>query len=147
MGGSRARARVALACRLNSYLRSERRNGPVREDLVEVVLRVVEAIPPGSAATYGMIARAIGTGPRIVGRIMHEWGGGVPWWRVVNVHGTFPTTVREDGLSHWVSEGMPHDFEREKLLLDECVVSEEWLDNVAHTILDDLRNGVEMSDF
>ena len=72
VGGSRARARAALACRLNSYLRSERRNGTVREELVEVVLRVVEAIPPGSAATYGMIARAIGTGPRIVGRIMHE---------------------------------------------------------------------------
>ena len=48
----------------------------MREDLVEVVLRVVEAIPPGSAATYGMIARAIGTGPRIVGRIMHEWAVG-----------------------------------------------------------------------
>ena len=41
---------------------------------------------------------------------------------------------------------MPHDFERGKLLLDECVVSEEWIDNVARTILDDLRNGVEMSD-
>ena len=146
MGGSRARARAALACRLNSYLRSERRNGTVRDELVEAVLRVVEAIPPGSAATYGMIARAIGTGPRIVGRIMHEWGGGVPWWRVVNVHGTFPTTVREDGLSHWVSEGMPHDFERGKLLLDECVVGEEWLDNVARTILDELRKSAEMSD-
>ena len=118
----------------------------MREELVEAVLRVVEAIPPGSAATYGMIARAIGTGPRVVGRIMHEWGGGVPWWRVVNVHGTFPTTVREDGLSHWVSEGMPHDFERGKLLLDECVVGEEWLDNVARTILDELRKSAEMSD-
>lgn len=61
----------------------------MREELVEAVLRVVEEIPPGRAATYGMIARAVGTGPRVVGRIMHDWGGGVPWWRVVNVHGTF----------------------------------------------------------
>ena len=45
----------------------------VREELVEAVLRVVEEIPPGRAATYGMIARAVGTGPRVVGRIMHDW--------------------------------------------------------------------------
>ena len=47
----------------------------MREELVEAVLRVVEAIPPGRVATYGMIARAVGTGPRVVGRIMHDWGG------------------------------------------------------------------------
>ena len=70
----------------------------VREELVEAVLRVVEEIPEGCVATYGMIARAVGTGPRVVGRIMHDWGGGVPWWRVVNVHGTFPTTVRGEGF-------------------------------------------------
>ena len=29
----------------------------MREELVEAVLRVVEAIPPGRVATYGMIAR------------------------------------------------------------------------------------------
>ena len=42
----------------------------MREELVETVLRVVEEIPEGRAATYGMIARAVGTGPRVVGRIM-----------------------------------------------------------------------------
>ena len=39
----------------------------MREELVEAVLRVVESIPVGRAATYGMIARAVGTGPRVVG--------------------------------------------------------------------------------
>ena len=39
--------------------RRERR-GAVREELVEAVLRVVEEIPPGRVATYGMIARAVG---------------------------------------------------------------------------------------
>ena len=34
----------------------------MREELVEAVLRVVEEIPPGRVATYGMIARAVGTG-------------------------------------------------------------------------------------
>lgn len=32
----------------------------MREELVEAVLRVVEEIPPGRVATYGMIARAVG---------------------------------------------------------------------------------------
>ena len=45
----------------------------MREELVEAVLRVVEEIPEGRVATYGMIARAVGTGPRVVGRIMHDW--------------------------------------------------------------------------
>ena len=57
----------------------------MREELVEAVLRVVEEIPPGRAATYGMIARAVGTGPRVVGRIMHDWGGGVPWYYITDM--------------------------------------------------------------
>ena len=80
----------------------------MREELVEAVLRVVEEIPEGRVVTYGMIARAVGTGPRVVGRIMHDWGGGVPWWRVVNVHGTFPTTVRGEGFSEWGSLTIRH---------------------------------------
>lgn len=118
----------------------------MREELVEAVLCVVEEIPPGRAATYGMVARAVGTGPRVVGRIMHDWGGGVPWWRVVNVHGTFPTTVRGDGFSHWEQEGMPHDPLRGKLQLSACLVDQCWLDGVAQSVLQKLRNPAEMSD-
>ena len=110
----------------------------MREELVEAVLRVVEEIPAGSVATYGMIARAVGTGPRVVGRIMHDWGGGVPWWRVVNVHGTFPTTVR--------GEGIPHDLTRGKVLIKECVVEQEWLDSVARSVIEKLQNNAELSD-
>jgi hypothetical protein len=118
----------------------------VREELVEAVLRVVEEIPEGRVATYGMIARAVGTGPRVVGRIMHDWGGGVPWWRVVNVHGTFPTTVRGEGFFEWEREGIPHDSTRGKVLIKDCVVEQEWLDAVAHSILENLRDHAEMSD-
>jgi alkylated DNA nucleotide flippase Atl1 len=117
----------------------------VREELVEAVLRVVEEIPPGRAATYGMIAQAVGTGPRVVGRIMHDWGGGVPWWRVVNVHGTFPTTIRGEGFSEWEKEGMPHDLERGKLHLKQCAVEQEWLDSVARTVIENLQNAAELS--
>ena len=118
----------------------------MREELVEAVLRVVEEIPPGRVATYGMIARAVGTGPRVVGRIMHDWGGGVPWWRVVNVHGTFPTTVRGEGFFEWELEGNPHDSTLGKVLIKDCVVGHEWLDAVAHSILENLRDYAEMSD-
>ena len=116
----------------------------MREELVEAVLRVVEAIPPGRVATYGMIARAVGTGPRVVGRIMHDWGGGVPWWRVVNVHGTFPTTVRGRGIIEWEREGIPHDSTREKVLLGQCLVSQEWLDGVVRTIRKNVLESPEL---
>ena len=118
----------------------------MREELVEAVLRVVEGIPAGRVATYGMIARAVGTGPRVVGRIMHDWGGGVPWWRVVNVHGTFPTTVRSEGFSEWEREGIPHDPTRGKVLVKACVVEQDWLDAVARQVIENLQNDAEMSD-
>ena len=117
----------------------------MREDLVEAVLRVVEEIPPGRVATYGMIARAVGTGPRVVGRIMHDWGGGVPWWRVVNVHGTFPTTVRGEGVDEWQREGIPHDRERAQVTLSTCVVDQGWLDGVARAVVAELRKSAELS--
>ena len=117
----------------------------MREELVEAVLRVVEEIPPGRVATYGMIARAVGTGPRVVGRIMHDWGGGVPWWRVVNVHGTFPTTVRGEGVDEWQREGIPHDRERAQVALSACVVDQAWLDGVAQAVLENLRKSAELS--
>ena len=117
----------------------------MREELVEAVLRVVEAIPPGRAATYGMIAAALGTGPRVVGLIMRDWGGSVPWWRVVNVHGTFPTTIRGRGVDEWEREGIPHDRVRGRLVLSTCVVEQEWLDGVAREVLANLRNSGKMS--
>ena len=117
----------------------------MREELVEAVLRVVEAIPPGRAATYGMIAAALGTGPRVVGLIMRDWGGSVPWWRVVNVHGTCPTTIRGRGVDEWEREGIPHDRVRGRLVLSACVVEQEWLDGVAREVLTNLRNSGKMS--
>ncbi|MBB2946455.1 alkylated DNA nucleotide flippase Atl1 [Actinoplanes lutulentus] len=37
--------------------------------------------------TYGDIARTTGTGARMVGRILHNGGHDIPWWRVVNAEG------------------------------------------------------------
>ncbi len=66
-----------------------------REEYVEAVLTAVESIPPGRVATYGDIAAFVGQGgPRQVGAVMREYGGGVPWWRVIRASG-----IPADGVS------------------------------------------------
>lgn len=71
---------------------------------VERVLRVVEAIPAGRVAAYGEVGAIVGVGPRLVGRILREWGSSVPWWRVTNASGDHPLLAR--ALPHWQAEGI-----------------------------------------
>jgi alkylated DNA nucleotide flippase Atl1 len=69
------------------------------EDYAELVLRVVEQIPPGRVATYGDIAEIVGRGgPRQVGHVMALFGGGVPWWRVVRADGRPARSLEVTGL-------------------------------------------------
>lgn len=75
--------------------------------LTEKVLRCVEQIPAGQVVTYGDIAGIVGTGPRVVGRVMSEWGSGVAWWRVVNASGNLPEhKPREPWKAHWSEESI-----------------------------------------
>ena len=73
---------------------------------VERVLRTVEAIPPGRVAAYGQIGAIAGVGPRLVGRIMREWGSSVPWWRVTNAAGELPPPLLARAREHWDAEGI-----------------------------------------
>jgi methylated-DNA-protein-cysteine methyltransferase-like protein len=62
---------------------------------VEAVLAVVERIPPGRVMSYGAVADLLhetyGRGSaRRVGTIMAQYGGSVPWYRVVNSTGRLP---------------------------------------------------------
>lgn len=58
------------------------------DEFAELVLDVVERIPPGRVMSYGDLAELLGQGgPRQVGRVMALWGGGVPWWRVIRADG------------------------------------------------------------
>jgi methylated-DNA-protein-cysteine methyltransferase-like protein len=62
---------------------------------LEAVLAVVERIPPGRVMSYGAIAEYLhdefGRGSaRRVGTIMAQYGGAVPWHRVVNSSGRLP---------------------------------------------------------
>jgi alkylated DNA nucleotide flippase Atl1 len=75
---------------------------------VEQVLAVVEAIPPGRVMSYGDIAEYVGEGgPRQVGRVMSEFGGGVPWWRVIRTDGSPPSSHEGEGLQRLRAEGAP----------------------------------------
>ncbi len=83
------------------------------EAYVESVLRVVESIPVGRVMAYGAIAEVVGTGgPRQVGKVMSEYGGGVPWWRVVRADGTLPAPHRRRARERYLAEGTPLVRER-----------------------------------
>jgi alkylated DNA nucleotide flippase Atl1 len=78
------------------------------EVYVEIVLSLVEQIPPGRASTYGTIAEAVGRGgPRGVGRVMATHGGGVPWWRVVRADGSLPPSHQGEALARYREEQTP----------------------------------------
>ena len=79
-----------------------------QEEYVEAVLSVVERIPSGHVTTYGAIADAVGTGgPRQVGNVMANYGGPVPWWRVVRADGTLPLCHDGESRQHHLAEGTP----------------------------------------
>ena len=75
----------------------------------ELVLDLVERIPPGRVLAYGDVAEilAAGGGPRQVGRAMARGGGGVPWWRVVRASGHPATGHEREALRRLRAEGTP----------------------------------------
>ena len=78
------------------------------EEYVERVLAVVEQVPRGRVTTYGAIADAVGSGgPRRVGRVMSQYGGPVPWWRVVRADGSLPPSHGDEARAAYLDEGTP----------------------------------------
>jgi alkylated DNA nucleotide flippase Atl1 len=80
-------------------------------DYVEAVLSLVERIPPGRVMSYGAIAEylyeAFGqASPRRVGTIMAQYGGSVPWYRVVNAAGRMPPGHEQRARRLLEREGM-----------------------------------------
>lgn len=81
-------------------------------DLEELVLRLVERVPPGRATTYGAVAAAVREvlgrgGPRQVGSVLARSGGGVPWWRVVRADGSVAPGLVDRAAAHHRAEGVP----------------------------------------
>lgn len=84
----------------------------VDEEYVEAVLSLVERIPTARVMSYGAIAEAVGQtlergGPRQVGTVMAQSGGGVPWWRVVTAAGAVPRHNEIRALRELAAEGTP----------------------------------------
>jgi alkylated DNA nucleotide flippase Atl1 len=78
------------------------------EEYVEAVLACVESVPRGRVTTYGAIAEAVGRfGPRRVGNVMAEHGGGVAWWRVVRADGSLPPSHHDTARQAYREEGTP----------------------------------------
>ena len=77
-------------------------------DFAERVLEVTERIPAGRVMSYGDIAEFLGEGgPRQVGRVMSQWGGGVAWWRVIHSDGSFLAGHEREALTRYLAEGTP----------------------------------------
>jgi methylated-DNA-protein-cysteine methyltransferase related protein len=77
-------------------------------DYAELVLSLVEQIPPGRVMTYGAIAEYLGSGgPRQVGSVMSHYGGPVPWHRVVNASGRVVPGHEQEALRRLRDEGTP----------------------------------------
>jgi alkylated DNA nucleotide flippase Atl1 len=82
------------------------------EQYVELVLGCVEQVPRGRVTTYGAIAEVVGQvagggGPRLVGSVMAQHGGPVPWWRVVRADGSLPPSHDDEARAHYLEEGTP----------------------------------------
>ncbi|MFC7496892.1 MULTISPECIES: MGMT family protein [unclassified Nocardioides] len=80
------------------------------ERYVELVLRCVESVPRGRVTTYGAIAEVVGAvvgggGPRLVGTVMANHGGPVPWWRVVRADGSLPPSHQGEARQAYLEEG------------------------------------------
>jgi methylated-DNA-protein-cysteine methyltransferase related protein len=70
------------------------------------VLDAVDAVPPGEVASYGEIAAAAGTSPRVVGRVLARLGDEVPWHRVVRADGSVARHLEREQLDRLVAEGV-----------------------------------------
>ncbi|GAB3487558.1 MGMT family protein [Nocardiopsis coralliicola] len=85
---------------------------PLRDALpseyAERVLDLVERIPPGRVLAYGDIAAILAEGgPRQVGTVMAQWGGAVPWWRVLRADGSPPQGLEAEALARYAEEATP----------------------------------------
>ncbi len=65
----------------------------------EAVYSLVKIIPKGKVATYGQIARLSETGPRVVGKYLHQNQNSevVPCHRVVHADGSLATSYAFGG--------------------------------------------------
>jgi alkylated DNA nucleotide flippase Atl1 len=75
--------------------------------LAERILSCVESIPPGKVMSYGDVAEYVGSrAPRMVGRVLAEDGGTVPWHRVLRSDGSCAEHLYVEQRQRLLSEGV-----------------------------------------
>jgi alkylated DNA nucleotide flippase Atl1 len=83
------------------------------QEVREVVLDLVAAVPPGCATTYGDLAGLASdrldrpVTARAVGRVLAAGTDGEPWWRVVGHDGRLPPGLAEPARERLLAEGCP----------------------------------------
>jgi alkylated DNA nucleotide flippase Atl1 len=75
--------------------------------LPDDVAAVVRLVPSGCVVSYGDVAELLGTGPRVVGRVMgtHDEPD-LPWWRIVRADGGMDEHIIDRAIPHWREEGI-----------------------------------------
>lgn len=73
----------------------------------DLVLALVDQVPPGRVTTYGELGRLAGVGPRRAGRTLAQHGHLVAWWRVVRADGRPPQGHQARALARYLEEGTP----------------------------------------
>ncbi|GEL16982.1 MGMT family protein [Pseudonocardia asaccharolytica] len=77
------------------------------EQTVEAVRSVVATIPAGETMSYGEVAARAGiSSARLVGRILAEDGGDLPWHRVLRADGTCAPQVAVEQAARLRAEGV-----------------------------------------
>jgi methylated-DNA-protein-cysteine methyltransferase related protein len=71
------------------------------------VLACVDSIPPGRVMTYGDVAEYVGIrSARMVGRVLANDHGTVPWHRVLRADGSLPEHLYTEQRQRLLAEGV-----------------------------------------
>lgn len=86
------------------------------EQTYERVREIIAAVPAGHVATYGDVAALAGLpNPRMVGSVLREDGGDLPWHRIIRADGSPAPHLREEQLARLREEGVLADGQRVSL--------------------------------
>ncbi|GAA1152917.1 MGMT family protein [Ornithinicoccus hortensis] len=77
-------------------------------EFAEIVLDLVDRVPPGRVLSYGDVAELVERGgPRQVGQVLGRYGSLTCWWRVVMADGSPPPGHEDRARARWDAEGIP----------------------------------------
>lgn len=87
-----------------------------KEGFAERILGCIESIPPGRVMTYGDVADYVGVrSARIVGRVLAQDDGSVPWHRVLRADGSLAEHLYSEQRQRLLSEGVRFRGDRVEL--------------------------------